>query len=84
MTEWLGHNGVDARKFDEMSRSFAVQSKVKQAAQLSAASQIDGTPALMVQGRYTVSAEQGRTPGGMLANAERLIPIVRKSLAAAK
>ncbi len=65
-------------------KSFGVQSKVKRAAQLTSASRIDGTPALMVQGRYTISTEQGRSREGMLANAERLIPVVRKTLAPSK
>jgi thiol:disulfide interchange protein DsbA len=84
LAEWLEKHGVDIKKFDESLKSFGVQSKVKRAAQFSAASKIDGTPALMVHGRYTISAEQGRTPQGMLVNAERLIPVVRKTLAAAK
>ena len=84
LAEWLEKRGVDTRKFDESLKSFGVQSKVKRAAQFSAASKIDGTPALMVHGRYTISTEQGRTPSGMLANAERLIPVVRKTLAAGK
>lgn len=84
LAEWLEKHGVDIKKFDESLKSFGVQSKVKRAAQFSAASKIDGTPALMVQGRYTISAEEGRTPQGMLVNAERLIPVVRKTLAAAK
>ena len=84
LDEWLGRNGVDAKKFDESMKSFGVQSKLKRAAQLSAASKIDGTPAMMVQGRYTISTEQGRSREGMLINAERLIPVVRKTLAAGK
>jgi thiol:disulfide interchange protein DsbA len=84
LAEWLEKHGVDVKKFDESLKSFGVQSKVKRAAQFSAASKIDGTPALMVHGRYTISTEQGRTPQGMLVNAERLIPVVRKTLAAGK
>ena len=38
----------------------------------------------MVQGRYTISAEQGGSLEGMLVNAERLIPVVRKTLATTK
>ena len=82
--EWLAKNGLDAKKFDATLKSFGVQSKVQRAAQITGAAQIDGTPALMVHGRYTISTEQGRTREGMLANAERLIPIVRKALAPAK
>jgi thiol:disulfide interchange protein DsbA len=82
LEEWLKKNGVDPKKLDEAIKSFGVQTKVKRAAQLSAASKIDGTPALMVHGRYTISTEQGRSREGMLANAERLFPQVRKILAA--
>jgi thiol:disulfide interchange protein DsbA len=84
LSEWLGKNGLDAKKVDDTVKSFGVQSKVRRAAQLTKASGIDGTPALMVQGRYTISAEQGRSREGMLANAESLYPVVRKSLVAKK
>jgi thiol:disulfide interchange protein DsbA len=82
--EWLTKNGLDPQKFDVTMKSFGVQSKMKRAAQLTAASRIDGTPALMVQGRYTISTDQGRSREGMLANAERLIPVARKTLAGTK
>jgi thiol:disulfide interchange protein DsbA len=78
LAEWLARSGIDARKFDEASKSFGVQSKVRRAAQLSAAYRIEGTPALAVQGRYTVSPEQGRTREGMLATVDHLIGVVRK------
>jgi thiol:disulfide interchange protein DsbA len=84
LAEWLTKNGLDPKKFDDTMKSFGVQSKVRRAAQLTKASAIDGTPALMVQGRYTISAEQGRTHEGMLANAEGLFGVVRKRLAARK
>ena len=84
LNEWLTKNGLDPQKFDATMKSFGVQSKTKRASQLTGASRIDGTPALMVQGRYTISTEQGRSAEGMLANAERLIPVVRKTLAGTK
>ena len=76
--DWLQKNGVNAKKFDEAMKSFGVQSKLRRATQLTAAYRIDGTPALAVQGRYTVSAEQGRTQQGMLVIAEHLIGVARK------
>jgi thiol:disulfide interchange protein DsbA len=82
--EWLTKQGIDPRKFDATMKSFGVQSKTKRAAQITTGAQIDGTPALMVQGRYTISTEQGGSREGMLANAEQLIPAVRKMLAGAK
>lgn len=84
LNEWLGKNGVDPKKLDAATKSFGVQSKLKRAAQLTAGSKIDGTPALMVQGRYTISSEQGRSREGMFTNAERLFPMVRKTLTASK
>ena len=82
MNEWLKKNGVDPTKYDATAKSFGVQSKVRRATQVSAAYRIDGTPALAVHGRYTVSAEQGRTQQGMLAIADYLIGVARKSAAA--
>ena len=84
LAEWLGRNSLEPKKFDATMKSFGVQSKVKRAEQLTALAAIDGTPALAVQGRYTISAEQGGSHEGMLATAERLIGVVRKNLAAAK
>jgi thiol:disulfide interchange protein DsbA len=78
LAAWLEKHGVEPRKFEEISKSFSVQSKVRRAAQLSAAYRIEGTPALAVHGRYTVSAEQGRTRDGMLATVDYLIGVVRK------
>lgn len=84
LSEWLAKNGLDPKKFDDTMKSFGVQSKLRRASQLTKASGIDGTPALMVQGRYTISPEQGGTHEGMLANADTLIGIVRKNLAIKK
>jgi protein dithiol oxidoreductase (disulfide-forming) len=77
-SEWLEKNGVDVKRFDNAFKSFGVQSKVRRAMQLSAAYRIDGTPAFAVQGRYTVSAEQGRTQQGMLDIVDYLIGLARK------
>jgi protein dithiol oxidoreductase (disulfide-forming) len=73
LAEWLQKNGVDPRKFDETVKSFGVQSKTKRAAQLTAAYKIDGTPAMAVNGRYTVSASDG-----LFNTVNTLIDTVRK------
>jgi len=82
--EWLAKHGLDPQKFEATMKSFGVQSKMRRASQLTGASRIDGTPAMMVHGRYTISTDQGRSREGMLANAERLIIAVRKTLAGTK
>lgn len=81
---WLAKNGVDPKQFETAVKSFSVQSKVMRANQLTGRARIDGTPAMMLQGRYTISTEQGGSLEGMLANADRLIPLIRKTLGAGK
>ncbi|HSU76115.1 MAG TPA: thiol:disulfide interchange protein DsbA/DsbL [Burkholderiales bacterium] len=78
MTEWLQKHGVEPKKFYETMKSFSVQSKTRRAAQLSVAYKIDGTPAMAVQGRYTVSADQGGSREGMLETVSFLVNLVRK------
>ena len=73
LTEWLTKNGVDAKKFNETLKSFGIQSKVRKAAQLTVASKIDGTPAIVVQGRYQVPAGDR-----MLDNVTEAIDVARK------
>ncbi len=81
MTEWLAKHGIDRKKFDETYKSFGVQTKVKRAAQLSAAYQLEGVPMLAVQGKYTISVDQGGSQPGMLATTGKLIDQLRKSTA---
>ncbi|TAK87978.1 MAG: thiol:disulfide interchange protein DsbA/DsbL [Betaproteobacteria bacterium] len=78
MGEWLQKHGVDPKKFNDTMKSFGVQSKTRRATQLTVAYKIDGTPAMAVNGRYTVSAEQGRTQQGMLKTVDGLVEMERK------
>jgi thiol:disulfide interchange protein DsbA len=76
---WLKKQGVDPKRFEDAFRSFGVQAKVRQARKASIDYRIDGTPAMAVQGRYTISAEQARTHANMLAIASYLIGVARKA-----
>ena len=78
LAEWLKKNGVDPKKFGDTMKSFGVQSKTRRAAMLTNADKIDGTPAMAVHGRYTVSVEQGRSFGGMLESVSGLVDQLRK------
>jgi protein dithiol oxidoreductase (disulfide-forming) len=71
---WLEKQGVDPKKFDAAARSFGVQAKVKRAIQLTSAYKIDGTPAMAVQGRYTVGSSDA-----MLDTVNQLVAAVRKN-----
>ena len=77
-SEWLQKNGVDPKKFMDTMKSFGVQSKLRRATQQTLAYKIDGTPAMAVAGRYTVSAEQGKTQQGMLQAVDDLVALARK------
>jgi protein dithiol oxidoreductase (disulfide-forming) len=78
LNEWLEKNGIEPRKFNDTMKSFSVQSKLRRATQLTVSYRIDGTPAMAVQGRYTVSADQGRSQKGMLDTVDYLVDMVRK------
>ena len=80
VNQWLTKNGIDPKKFADTTRSFGVTSKVKRAAQLSAAFRLEGVPLLAVHGHYTVSPEQGGTQQGMLQVTDYLIGLARKDL----
>jgi thiol:disulfide interchange protein DsbA len=71
---WLEKQGVDAKKVESTTKSFAVQSKTKRAARLTAAYKIDGTPAMAVHGRYTVASNER-----MLEMTNQLVAAVRKN-----
>jgi len=81
MLEWVGKQGLDTQKYSAAYRSFTVESKLKRAAQVTQASGIDGVPALMVNGKYVVNAQQGQTRERMLAVANSLIARARKEMA---
>jgi thiol:disulfide interchange protein DsbA len=73
LAQWLQKQGVDAQKFSDVMRSFSVHSKTQRAKLMTAGYKIDGTPAIAVDGRYTVSAGEG-----MLETVSQLIDQARK------
>ena len=79
LSAWLQKQGIDPQKFNDTMKSFGVQGKTRRAAMLTGAYKIDGTPAMAVQGRYTVSADQGGSPEGMLQSVSNLVEMVRKA-----
>jgi thiol:disulfide interchange protein DsbA len=71
-------NGVDGKKFAEVYNSFGVQTKARQARQLTDAYKIDGVPALGVHGHYYTSVSLAGSQQGALAVADYLMNKVRK------
>jgi thiol:disulfide interchange protein DsbA len=66
---FMTKNGVDGAKFLDVFNSFSVQTKARQAHQLSEAYKIDGVPALGVQGRFYTS-------GSLAGSNERSLAVV--------
>jgi protein dithiol oxidoreductase (disulfide-forming) len=82
MAAWLKQHNVDPKRYQDAYKSFGVQSKVRRVAQVTRDYRIEGTPELAVNGRYTITVEQGHTPSGMMEVADYLIGVARKGRAA--
>jgi thiol:disulfide interchange protein DsbA len=78
LTEWLGKQGVDTKKFAAAYRSFGVEGKLKRAAQLTQAYKIEGVPSMAVNGKYVVITDNIKSFEQMLAVADYLVDQTRK------
>jgi thiol:disulfide interchange protein DsbA len=78
LTEWLGKQGVDTKKFAAAYRSFGVEGKLKRAAQLTQAYKIEGVPALAVNGKYVVLTDNIKSFEQMVDVADYLLDQLRK------
>lgn len=65
--KWVAGKGLDAAKFSEVYSSFTVMSKVQRAAQITRAAGINGTPGVVVAGKYRL-IEPGSLSADQLAN----------------
>jgi thiol:disulfide interchange protein DsbA len=81
LDEWLRKHDVDTNKFNEVMKSFSVQSDTRRSMQLSIDYRITGTPALGVQGRYTINSDAVKSHEALLQTADYLIGVVRKGTA---
>jgi len=75
---FMTKNGLDGAKFLEVFNSFAVQTKARQAKQLSEAYKIDGVPAMGIQGRYYTTGSLAGSPPQALVVTDYLIQQSRK------
>ena len=75
---FLKTQGVDTARFAELSKSFSVQTKMRQAKQLSSAYKIDGVPAMGVAGRFYTAGSLAGDNVRALAVADVLIARARK------
>ncbi len=78
IASFVAANGVDAAKFGEAWRSFAVATKVSRGKTLSNAYKVDSVPTIGIQGRYFTSASLAGSPERALAVTEFLMNRVRQ------
>lgn len=74
---FMAKNGVDSAKFMDVFNSFSVQTKARQATQISQAFKLDGVPTIGVQGRYVTSPSIAGSPDRALMVTTFLIDKVR-------
>lgn len=77
ITEWGVSQGLDAKKIADAYGSFGVVSKTKRADQLAQTAKIRGVPSIIVQGRYLVGGPNVRSHAELLAQADKVIAMVR-------
>lgn len=76
-TEWAARNGIARERWEEAYNSDAVQRKVEEAARLSRAYSVTGTPTLVVNGRYLTSSSMAESLNGVVMIVDGLVQKVR-------
>lgn len=77
MTDWAVRNGIPAERWDAAYNSATVQQKTADAAQLTRAYSVSGTPTLVVNGRYLTSGNMVETLDSLIAILDALVRRVR-------
>jgi thiol:disulfide interchange protein DsbA len=75
---FVAANGVDGAKFASTAKSFSVQTRMRQAKQLTNAYDIDGVPSVGVHGRYLTSGSLAGDNVRSLSVADFLVDKIRR------
>jgi thiol:disulfide interchange protein DsbA len=78
VVEWAVKNGIDRKGWLDAYYSPAVDAKVERAKKLSEAYTVEGTPTLVVDGRYLTSGSLAPSLHGMIPVLEDLIRLARQ------
>jgi protein dithiol oxidoreductase (disulfide-forming) len=81
MEQWAVRNGIDRRKWRDAYYSPEVDAKVERAKKLTEAYDVQGTPTLVVDGRYLTSGALAPSLNGMIPVLEDLIRVARQQRA---
>ena len=80
VSELFEANGIDPEKFAKIFNSFGINSAVKQAEARQRSYQIKGTPEMIVNGKYRITARMGGGQGGMMKIVDYLIDVERQKM----
>ena len=83
MLDWMAKQGVDRQKFSEAYNAFAMQSKIARSKQAARDYGIQGTPTLVVDGKYITSPAMAGSNEAVIPILNELIEKARKERAAA-
>lgn len=81
MTQWAARHGIDRQKWLAAYNSNEVSQKVQQAKELTQAYNIQGTPSLVVDGRYLTSSSMAGSVRGVIPILDELVNIARQQRA---
>jgi thiol:disulfide interchange protein DsbA len=73
LAKFFASHGVKEEEFHKAYKSFAVDAKMRQAEALGPSYGIDGTPALVVNGKYRIGAAKAKSFDTMIETANALI-----------
>lgn len=77
MPAWAAKKGLDAKKFGDIYKSFAIQAKAQRAVQMAASHKVSGVPAIVVDGRYLVLTDSIKSYDDLLALTDQVIDMAR-------
>lgn len=75
IADFVAKNGVNRAKFVKYYQSFSVQSQVERSGQMTTAYQIEGTPTIVVDGKYVIT---GLEPADAIRVLDQVIRKVRQ------
>ena len=79
MEQWAVKNGIDGRRWKDAYYSPEVDGKIARAAQATKRYDIQGTPSLVVDGRYLTSSSMTPTVRGVIPVLDDLVKLARQN-----
>lgn len=79
LLSWIEkQEGIDRKKFENAYNSFTVQNQVAKSTQITRQYQLNGVPALIINGKYLTSGGMSNSPQDTIKTLEALIEKARK------